>query len=168
MSGKWRLRAAVADDAESIAELRNAAAERLSAEHGEGHWSGRSTSAGVLSRMKRSRVFVGVEGDELVATLTLATRKPWAIDRSYFSAATRPLYLTDMVVEPVRQRQGIGRLCLDEVERLARDWPADAIFLDAYDGPAGAGAFYRWCGYRETGRVTYRGVPLVYLELLLR
>ena len=168
MSGKWRFRAAVASDAEPIAQLRNAAAERLSAEHGQGYWSGRSTAAGVLSRMKRSRVFVGVEGDQLVATLMLATRKPWAIDRSYFSAVTRPLYLTDMVVEPARQRRGIGRRCLDEVERLARDWTADAVFLDAYDGPAGAGAFYRRCGYRETGRVSYRGVPLVYLELLLR
>lgn len=117
--------------------------------------------------MKRSRVFVGVEGGELVATLTLATRKPWAIDRSYFSAVTRPLYLTDMVVDPARQRRGIGRRCLEEVERLTRAWPADAVFLDAYDGPAGAGAFYRRCGYRETGRASYRGVPLVYLELLL-
>ena len=46
-------------------------------------------------------------------------------------------------------------------------WPADAIRLDAYDAPAGAGDFYAKCGFREVGRATYRGVPLVYFELLL-
>jgi hypothetical protein len=53
------------------------------------------------------------------------------------------------------------------VPALARAWPADAIRLDAYDGPAGAGPFYVKCGYRPTGRVTYRGTALVYFEQLL-
>lgn len=166
MNGKWRLCGAVAGDADAVARLRNAAAERLSAEHGEGHWSRMTSAAGVLARMKRSRVFVALEDDTIVATLTLATRKPWAIDRAYFSTATRPLYLTDMAVDPGRQRRGIGRRCLEEVAGLTRAWPADAVCLDAYDGPAGAGGFYRRCGYRETGRASYRGVPLVYLEFL--
>jgi hypothetical protein len=30
-----------------------------------------------------------------------------------------------------------------------------------------ARAFYAKCGYREVGRVTYRGTPLVYFERLL-
>jgi hypothetical protein len=51
--------------------------------------------------------------------------------------------------------------------RIARDWPADAIRLDAYDAPAGAGGFYATCGYTEVGRVRYRGTPLIYYELLL-
>jgi hypothetical protein len=53
--------------------------------------------------------------------------------------------------------------------RLAtkRTWPAEALRLDAYDGPAGAGGFYDRCGFRETVKVTYRGTPLVYFELLL-
>lgn len=51
---------------------------------------------------------------------------------------------------------------------VAAAWPADAIRLDAYDAEAGAGAFYEKCGYRQRGRVVYRGDPLVYYELLLR
>ena len=39
--------------------------------------------------------------------------------------------------------------------------------LDAYDGAAGAGRFYAKCGFLEVGRKTYRGVPLVYFELML-
>ena len=50
---------------------------------------------------------------------------------------------------------------------VAAAWPADAIRLDAYDHAAGAGPFYAKCGFRERGRVVYRGNPLAYYELLL-
>jgi len=96
----------------------------------------------------------------------LATKKPWAIDTSYFSACRRPLYLLAMAVTPARQRQGIGRLCLQEARRIAEAWPADAIRLDAYDAKAGGGGFYELCGWTEKGRVSYRGVPLIYYELI--
>lgn len=56
---------------------------------------------------------------------------------------------------------------LEDVKRIARAWPGDAIQLDAYDLAGGAGAFYAKCGYREMGRVTYRSAPLIYYELLL-
>ena len=48
-----------------------------------------------------------------------------------------------------------------------RDWPGDALRLDAYDDPCGAGEFYTKCGFEEVGRATYRGTPLIYYELLL-
>jgi GNAT superfamily N-acetyltransferase len=72
-----------------------------------------------------------------------------------------------MAVHPDWQQKGIGRRCIEEAKRLARKWPADAIFLDAYDAKAGAGEFYRKCGFREVGRVTYRNAPLIYFEMLL-
>jgi len=79
----------------------------------------------------------------------------------------RPLYLTSIAVAPTCHRQGIGRQCLAEVARLARQWLADAVVLDAFHHPAaGAGEFYLKCGYREVGRVSYRHVPLIYFEML--
>jgi GNAT superfamily N-acetyltransferase len=69
-----------------------------------------------------------------------------------------------MAVLPARQAAGIGRRCMREVAILARDWQADAVRLDAYDAPAGAGGFYARCGLAQVGRVTYRGAPLVYFE----
>jgi GNAT superfamily N-acetyltransferase len=93
--------------------------------------------------------------------------KPWAIDPKYFAKVDRPLYLTDMAVLPSVQRTGIGRRLLVYAASVARQWPADAIRLDSYDTAAGAGLFYAKCGLREVGRVTYRGTPLIYFELML-
>lgn len=99
--------------------------------------------------------------------LRLATKKPWAIDVSYFTPVKRPLYLTGMAVAVTHQGQGLGRLALEDAIEVARKWPADSIRLDAYDADAGAGAFYARCGFLERGRVIYKGDPLVYYELLL-
>jgi ribosomal protein S18 acetylase RimI-like enzyme len=154
-------------DAPAIAALRNATADDLTARHGKGWWSGCCTERGVLFDMKHARVYVVRENGAFVATLRLATKKPWAIDRSYFTPCARPLYLTSMAVAPERQRQGLGKRCLTEAVAITRNWPADGIYLDAFDHDVGAGEFYRKCGFREVGRVKYRGVPLIYLELLV-
>ncbi len=158
---------ATAADATEIASLRTAVARRLTETYGRGHWSSAVSEKGVLGGLRTSRIFVARDGPRLVATLRLATKKPWAIDTKYFSPGRRPLYLTDMAVDPDLQRQGIGRRCLEEAQTVGRSWPGDAIRLDAYDAEAGAGSFYSKCGFREVGRATYRGTPLVYFELLL-
>jgi GNAT superfamily N-acetyltransferase len=112
-------------------------------------------------------VFVARRRGKLIATLTLSTKKPWAIDRKYFAASLRPVYLTSMAVHPEVQGQGIGRLFITQVRKIALEWPADAIRLDAYDCDAGAGGFYAKAGFQEVGRATYRNCPLVYFEMLL-
>ena len=160
--------AATLTDAEAIAELRNRVADDMTRRHGRGAWSGRCTDKGVLFDLRHAVVCLARIRGRAVASLKLAIRKPWAIDRSFFTPVDRPLYLTAMVVTPDLQRQGLGRHCLEEAARLARRLPADAIFLDAFDHPtAGAGEFYRKCGFRETGRSSFRQVPLRYFELLL-
>ena len=157
----------VTDDAAELAALHTAVVDHLPSVHGRGPWSSKTSEKGVLYAMRNSRVFVAREGTEIVATLRLATKKPWAIDTSYFTACRKPLYLLAMAVTPARQRQGIGRQCMEEVKRIANAWPADAIRLDSYDADAGAGPFYARCGCTEVGRVTYRNAPLIYYELLL-
>jgi ribosomal protein S18 acetylase RimI-like enzyme len=163
-----RLLPAVPEDVAALVALHAAVAAELTSRHGKGHWSSATPSEkGVLYQMRTGRAFVLREENEVIATLRLCAKKPWAIDAKYFTACKKPLYLLDMAVSPARQRQGIGRLCMDEARRIAREWPADAIRLDAYDAEAGAGAFYEKCGFRKVGRVTYRNTPLVYFESLL-
>lgn len=161
------LELATAGDAAALAVLQTAVAADLTARYGRGHWSSTVSEKGVLFHMRTGKVYVAKTGGEVVATLRLATKKPWAIDKTYFTSCKKPLYLLNMAVQPALQCQGIGRLCLEEAERLAREQPADSLRLDAYDAPAGAGEFYRKCGFQEVGRVTYRGVPLVYFERMI-
>jgi GNAT superfamily N-acetyltransferase len=154
-------------DASAILSLRTAVAEDLTRRHGIGHWSAAPSEKSVLRDIRTSQVLAGIDGDTLVGTLCLVTKKPWAIDPSYFTPVRSVLYLVNMAVTPGSQRRGIGRLCLAEAARMAREGAAEAIRLDAYDAAAGAGEFYRRCGYREVGRTSFRGTPLIYFEQLL-
>lgn len=156
-----------AKDVADIAALRVAVAERLTRDFGKGHWSSGGTESGVIRDMATPGLFIVRDAGHVVATLRLAAKKPWAIDPSYFSASAAPLYITSMAVDPERQRQGIGRACMTEALKIAREKAADAVRLDAYDAPAGAGRFYEKCGFVEVGHVIYRETPLIYYELLL-
>jgi|HubBroStandDraft_1064217.scaffolds.fasta_scaffold29943_3 ribosomal protein S18 acetylase RimI-like enzyme len=164
---KIKLQLATPDDVAGLNALQTAAAERLRANFGEGHWVSRATEKGTLFAMRRANVYVARHRSKLIARLDLSTRKPWAIDKKYFTKCERPLYLTSMAIDPALQRTGAGRQCVAEAIRIARKWPADAIRLDAWDEAAGAGEFYRKCGFSEVGRATYRSAPLVYFEMML-
>lgn len=155
------------EDAAAVAGLQNAAAGALTARYGEGHWSSLVTERSAVLAQRHARVRVGRVGRRIYTVLRLATKKPWAIDVAYFTPVGRPLYLTGMAVSVAHQGQGLGRQAIEDAIAVARAWPADAIRLDAYDAQAGAGQFYARCGFRERGRVVYRGDPLVYYELLL-
>jgi GNAT superfamily N-acetyltransferase len=164
---KLTLERATSSDAGAIAELRNAVADDLERRHGPGPGMGHCTDKGVLYDFRNAQLYAARDRGRIIASLVLATRKPWSIDRSLFTPCPRPLYLIAMVVAPDRQRQGVGRRCLDEAARIARAFPSQAIWLDAYDAPSGAGGFYAKCGYREVGRATYRKAPLIYFERTL-
>jgi len=161
-----RFERATAADAAAIADVRAAAAEQLTRDFGHGHWSSITNEPAVLRDLKASTVLVARDRNTVVATLTLATKKPWAIDLAYFTPCKKALYLINMAVHPRRQRRGIGRALMAEALRVARELKANAIRLDAYDADAGAGEFYRRCGYRQRGKKAYRGVPLVYFECM--
>ena len=162
-----KFRDATKDDVAVIAGLQNAAAGALTARFGIGHWSSLSTERGAELALRHSRVRVGRSGRRILSVLRLAKKKPWAIDVSYFTPVKRPLYLTGLAVSVAHQGQGLGRQAMEDACEIARSWPADSIRLDSYDAPAGAGDFYLKCGFKERGRVVYRGDPLVYYELLL-
>ncbi|HEX2777106.1 MAG TPA: GNAT family N-acetyltransferase [Candidatus Acidoferrales bacterium] len=153
--------------APALAALHTAVAADLTLRYGHGFWSSAASEKGVLFGMRHSRVLIAKKGKKVVATLRLATKKPWAIDVSYFTPVKKALYLTSMAVIPKMQRHGIGRLLLDEAAKQAQAWPVGAIRLDAFDANAGAGEFYAKCGFREVGRVIYRKNPLIYYELVL-
>lgn len=159
-----RVDLATPDDIGGIVAVRVRAAEDLTERFGGGHWSGHATERGVALDVRQGKVLVARRGSRVVGTLKLQTKKPWAIDLSYYQAARRPWYLTNMAVDPSHQSKGIGKKCVLEAVRLVAEWGGDAVRLDAYDADAGAGGFYLKCGFIEVGRATYRVTPLIYFE----
>lgn len=155
---------AAKSDAAELAVMRTAVADDLTRRFGIGHWSSASSEKGVIYAMSRGQVFVARREGRIAVTLTLQRAKPWAIDTAYFTAVKAPIYLIAMSVAVGLQRHGLGRQAMAEAERIARAYHAQSIRLDAYDTPAGAGAFYAGCGYAEMGRVVYRETPLIYYE----
>jgi hypothetical protein len=94
---------ATQSDAAELAALHYAAAEKLTREFGHGNWSSAPSERSVLSELRKpvfSRILVARTSHRIAGTLRLATQKPWAIDATYFTKATRPLYLTGMAVHP--------------------------------------------------------------------
>ena len=154
-------------EAAALAALHTVAAQDLTRRFGTGVWSSQATERGVLFGMRHSRVVVARQGKRIVGSMRLQTKKPWAIDVSYFTPVKKAIYLTGMAVIPKMQRKGIGSSLLKEAVSHIEAWPADAIRLDAFDAPAGAGAFYAKCGFSEKGRVVFRKAPLVYFEMIL-
>jgi GNAT superfamily N-acetyltransferase len=166
-SSQFNFKPANAKDAPALASLHTAVANHLTVQHGCGPWASTTSEKGVLQAMRTSHIFVAREGVEIIATLRLTTKRPWAIDTSYFTECRHPLYLLAMAIMPSRQRHGVGKKCLEAARRIAKAWPADALRLDAYDAKAGAGPFYARCGFTEVGRTSYRNTPLIYYEMLL-
>jgi GNAT superfamily N-acetyltransferase len=160
-------RDATLDDIAAIAGVQNAAAEALTARSGPGPWSSLVSERSAALAQRHGRVRIGRDDKSILTVLRLATKKPWAIDASYFTPVKRPLYLTGMAVSVVHQGQGLGRMALEDACTIAAEWPADALRLDAYDATAGAGGFYDRCGFTERGRVVFKGDPLIYYERLL-
>jgi GNAT superfamily N-acetyltransferase len=163
-----RFRDATLDDVAAIAGLQNAAACALTARFGPGPWSSLVSERGAALAQRHAHVRVGRDGKRILTVVRLATKKPWAIDVSYFTPVKLPLYLTGMAVSVAHQGHGLGSMALEDACTIAEAWPADAVRLDAYDAPAGAAGFYARCGFTECGRVVYKGDPLAYYERLLR
>jgi GNAT superfamily N-acetyltransferase len=145
-----------------------AAARGLTEQFGTGAWTyAAETETTVRREIHSSTVLFGRDEGVVVATVRLATRNPWIGGTGFFTPCDRPIFLTSMAVTPKRQRQGIGRQLLEKAESAARQMDGQAIRLDSYDASAGAGPFYRLCGYRECHRGDYNGTPLIWFEKLI-
>src|SRR5262245_11341101 len=94
-----------AGGAGAMADLRRRVAARLTADFGTGHWSTSAGEAAVARAMDQARYVVGRIGGQIVASLRLATKKPWAVDVTRFTPVGRALYLVDMAVTPEHQRR---------------------------------------------------------------
>jgi GNAT superfamily N-acetyltransferase len=163
-----RLRQAGLDDVGTVREILAAAAADLTACFGDGHWS-TVRAIETLRKYADNGDLCLVEANSIaVGTLRLTDRKIGFYRNDWFARPDDPAgYLLDMAVHPNHQRRGIGRRSLQLTEQLARGAGLRAIRLDAYVGPAGAGDFYKKCGYALMHAGAFKGVALEYFEKLL-
>jgi GNAT superfamily N-acetyltransferase len=163
-----QLRLAQSGDIRAIRAVLAAAAHDLSTRFGEGHWSG-VRSIETLRKYLDEGVLYVVENDErIIGTLRLTDQKIGFYRADWFTNPDdKAGYLLDMAIDPTRQRRGVGQLAMATCEDIARVAGLQAIRLDAYTGPAGAGEFYRRCGYRLMHQGAFHGVGLEYYEKLL-
>jgi GNAT superfamily N-acetyltransferase len=152
-------------DAEEIAALRNSVNADLTRRFSLK--INNVTASGVLLDLRNGQLLVARYKVRIVGSLLLVKKKPWAIDVSYFTPATQPLYVRSMITAPELQRKGIGSRLIKAAIAAAKLSGADAVRLDAFDADHGAEGFYVKCGFAERGRTTYRNAPLVYFEWLL-
>ena len=164
---RLKLQLASPDDIPELVAMRTRVSQDLAKKFGQGFWAGRPTEGGERFLMRIGQVYVARNRGRLIATLGLTTRKPWSIDVKNFRASAKPLYVRAMAVDPDRQRRGVGRQCIAETRRIAAEAGRDVIRLDAFDCAAGAGEFYRKCGFAKVARVVYKGVPLIDFEMIL-
>jgi GNAT superfamily N-acetyltransferase len=155
-------------DAAGVAAVRLAAGKELTRRYGIGTWSfSLDSEDSVRADLLSATVLVARDESTVLGTLKLATKNPYLMDIPGFTPVARPVYLTAMNVLPRVQRQGVGRRLLEEAARVGREMNGEAIRLDSYNAEAGAGEFYRRCGFRETTRLNYNGTPLIFFERLL-
>lgn len=151
-------------DARALTELRTRVAHGMTEEFGEGHWSSCPSRADVVRQLRASRVLVARRDADIIGTVRLTRALPWAVDSASFTAVDTALYVLGLAVGPQARGHGVGRDLVNAAKAAARSWPADALWLDAYDHRAGAGAFYKECGFRAVGSGTRGDVPVIYYE----
>lgn len=172
-SGDLQFGIALAEDAKAVEEMRRLAAQDLTARFGQGHWSGESKLAGIRERIKLgdeetlrpSTLFVLRKDRLAVASLVLSRHMPSFWKASYWKEPKAiAVGVTNLVVHPQYQRQGLGRLIMDGAEKHSRDRRIEFMRLDAYtDNPISTN-FYRALGYDERIAIDLRGTKLTLFE----
>lgn len=162
---------AIADrtDAQDLATLRSNVARGLTEEFGHGHWSPCPSRAEVVRNLRASHVLIARRESQIVGTVRLVVAEQSAIDSTAFTPVDTALYVLGLAVSRDTRGQGIGRSLMEAAKDAARAWPADALWLDAYQQEGvGAGPFYLKCGFRAVGPSALQEVPLTYYEWLAR
>jgi len=141
-----RVREATAEDAEAIHSL----ADELAATVGDS--SPRLEDVGArfseLLEEPRARVLVAEDDDDVVVGVVSLWIKP---DLAHGDTV---IEVPTLVVAEGSRREGVGKLLMEEVQRLGAENGADLIELVATTQNVAAREFYRTLGFVETDHVT--------------
>jgi GNAT superfamily N-acetyltransferase len=72
--------------------------------------------------------------------------------RPHLWSPTPLAHLEELVIDPIRQRQGIGRVLVRKAEQFAREQGCDKVELESGLLRHGAHQFYKALGYQEVAK----------------
>jgi ribosomal protein S18 acetylase RimI-like enzyme len=154
-------------DVPALAALHASVAREMTREFGKGGWSEYPTVAGVKRQLGASRVLVARCGGDVVGTVRLTKAQPALFDAAAFTPVAKAYYVLGLAVAPGARRRGLGRALMESAKEATLAAPMDALWLDVYDHPAGAGSFYEKCGFRKVGAVRHQQTLLIGYEWLV-
>lgn len=163
------IRLAAPGEIAGIYKLSVAAASDLVDKYGQGRWRVAAARKTLKRNQQSDSLFVIVKDAVIVGTFCFTTKKAGFYRRGWFAFPDDPAgYLLNMAIAPQHQRQGIGREVMNHIDQLARSMKLLAVRFDAYEANAGAGGFYRKCGYQLVHVGKVGDVGLEYYEKVLR
>ncbi len=116
-----------------------------------------------LERMRReaaeSRVHAVEADGQLVATFTTSTDSAKYPEHFWVDPSHRALYLSRLAVLPSHQGLGIGKWCLRETERQARELNCQAIRFDSHANNKPLVEYYLHHGYTIRGEMPWIASP---------
>ena len=155
-----RLEARTPDRIDDVYALIERCGEDMWRRLGLDHWKPPTPKDVFREYARTKEVFAVHDAGELVATFTIGAEAPEPYPpSSWADAAHRAIYLNKLAVAPGLQGRGLGRWCMDTVERLARERGCDAVRFDALTRNAPLLGFYDHIGYAR------RGAMYVYDEI---
>jgi len=145
-----------------------AAAGRHLARQGFRNWDPPYSIERLRADLRERDVYVVRDGDDLVATFTLAPEpaRPYAPE-PWSARGVKALYLNRLAVDPARQGQALGGWCLSLVAARAREAGAAAVRCDVLTANEALRAFYERRGYVARGERSHSGWTFTVYELVL-
>lgn len=92
-------------------------------------------------------------GDPKVVGFVDLDARDRRVDRS-----TPDPYLSDLIVDPIRRGQGLGRLLMAEAEAVAQGWGFPAVYLKVRKSNIRGLALYAALGYAVVGEAAEEGI----------
>jgi GNAT superfamily N-acetyltransferase len=155
------------DEIEPLYAIVCACGRDMTARLGLRHWDPPLPLADFLEHARTREVWAILDGERLIGTFTVGLAPIPDYPPHYFASVAPALYLNRLAIDPARQRQGLGRACMTEIESIARARGARAVRFDAVAAHADLRAFYRALGYRECGPFHIGPVPVECFEKVL-
>lgn len=139
-------RTAKFDDAESLSKLVN------SAYRGDSSRKGWTTEADVLDGQRTDPEKICEMISDTNSRIVLAETEHQILGCVYVRKEESYLYFGMLTVNPEIQAQGIGKMLLTEIEKVAKEWNRNVIRLTVIGLRKELIEFYMRRGYQETGK----------------